>query len=94
MNSSTASLDSYNWIQGSNRSLKRLKVAILIWKDTELSIIHTKTYTSVNVLLGRLEPSITLGLQNEYYQSSFECVLCSMLLTCLKMWCSNASYAS
>lgn len=94
MNSSTAGLDRYDGIQSSDRSLKGLKVAVLVWKDTELPIVYTETYTSVNVLLGRLEPSITLGLQNEYYQSSFECVLCSMLLTCLKMWCSNASYAS
>lgn len=94
MDSCTASLDGHDRIQGADCRLKGLEVVILVGEKTELSVVYTQTDTSMNVLLRWFEPSVPLCLSDEHheYQVAHNVVLGQ--LTCLKIWCSNASYAS
>lgn len=94
MDSCTASLDGYDRIQGADCRLKGLEVVILVGEETELPIVYTQTDTSMNVLLGWFEPSVPLGLNGEHHEYHVAHSVVLGLLTCLKIWCSNASYAS
>ena len=58
-----ASLDSDDGVECTHRSLERLEVAVLVGENAEAAWVYTKTNTDMDVLLGRLEPRITLSLQ-------------------------------
>jgi len=55
-------LDGDNGIESTDSGLERLEEAVLIREHAILSCLDTETDTSVDVLRGRLEPSIALRL--------------------------------
>ena len=60
-----ASLDSDDGVECTHRSLERLEVAVLVGENAEAAWVYTKTNTDMDVLLGRLEPGVALGLRGE-----------------------------
>ncbi len=62
MDGCAAYLDGNNGVEGAYGGLEGLEVAILVWEDTEMTCVDTDTDTSVDVLLRRLEPGISLRL--------------------------------
>ena len=62
MDGGTANLDGNNGVKDPDGRLERLEVLVLVREHAEVPIVHSKADTSVDILLGRLEPRISLGL--------------------------------
>lgn len=62
MDSRAAHLDRDDGVEGADGGLKGFEVAVLVGEDTEVACVDTETDTGVDILLGRLEPGVTLSL--------------------------------
>lgn len=69
MNCSTPHLDRDYGIQEADRCLKGRKVVVLVRKYTEVTGFDTETDPGRKILLGWLEPSITLSLSGKEFMS-------------------------
>ena len=56
-------LDRHDGVQHPYRGLERLEVAVLVGEDAEETVVNPEANTGVDVFLRRLEPSITLRLE-------------------------------
>ena len=63
-----AELDCDDRVQEADRGLKRLQVGVLVRKDAEDPWLYAETDPDVNVLFGRLEPSVSLGSLEDVVQ--------------------------
>ena len=57
-----ADLDGDDGVEGADGGLEGLEVAVLVREDTEVARVDAQTDSGVDVLLGRLEPGVTLSL--------------------------------
>ncbi len=64
----TANLHCNNGVESPYGSLEGLEVTVFVGKDAEAARVYSKADTSVDVLLGRFEPGITLGLRGAICQ--------------------------
>ena len=62
MDGGAAHLDGDDGVEGADGGLEGLEVAVLVREDTEVARVDAQTYSGVHVLLGRLEPGVTLSL--------------------------------
>ena len=62
MNRRTPDLHCHDRVEHANGGLERFQVVVLVGEDAEMVVVHPQTYASMNVLLGRLEPRVTLCL--------------------------------
>ena len=65
MDRGASHLDGDDRVEDADRSLKRFEEAVLVREDAVLPRSDTKAHAGVNVLRGRLEPSVTLRLQKQ-----------------------------
>ena len=91
-----AYLDSDDRVQNTDCSLERLQEVVLVREHAVLACLDTNADTCVDVLGGRFEPCVALCLQNKSEVRHKRIAEKSDVLwcTCLKIWCSKASYAS
>lgn len=64
MDRGASQLDRDDRVEGADSGLKRLQEAVLVGEYAILPSLDTKAHAGVDVLRGRLEPSVTLSLQN------------------------------
>ncbi len=83
MDSSASKLDCYDGVQEADCGLKGLEVRVLVRENAEYPRIDPKADTGVNVLLSRLEPSVTLGLRRSVREETT--MHRWMMRTCLKI---------
>ena len=63
MDRSATQLDSDDGVEAADSGLERLEEAVLVREHAILPILDTKADTSVDILNGRLQPSVTLCLK-------------------------------
>ena len=90
MDSRAANLDGDDGVEGADGGLEGLEVAVLVREDTEVARVDAQTDSGVDVLLGRLEPGVTLRLQGGVDQYRTRSGV-EEVPTCLKMWWRKAS---
>jgi hypothetical protein len=64
VDSGASHLDCDDRVESADSSLKRFKKAVLVREHAILPSLDTEAHARVDVLRGRLEPSIALRLQN------------------------------
>lgn len=64
MDRGASQLDRDDRVEGADSGLKRLEKAVLVREHAILPSLDTKAHASVDVLRGRLEPSVALSLRN------------------------------
>ena len=64
MDRGAAGLDGDDGVEGAHGGLEGLEVAVLVREHAEAVRVDPETDTDVDVLLGRLEPGVALGLQS------------------------------
>ena len=68
----TADLDRDDWVQRADRRLEGLQVGVVVREHAETTSTDSKTHTRIDVLLGWLEPSITLSLPGNERQFGYD----------------------
>ena len=62
MDSRAAHLDGDDGVEGADRGLEGLEVAVLVREHAEVARVDTQADTGVDILLRGLEPGVTLSL--------------------------------
>lgn len=70
MHSGTPELDGDDGVKLPDGGLEGREVVVLVWEDTEVTGFDSKTNTSGDVLLRRLEPSVALRLFEDMVKDS------------------------
>jgi len=91
MDRSAAHFDSDRGVQDTDSRLEWPKEVVFIRENAILPRLDTKADACMDVLRGWLEPGVTLSLQKASDQNGSHRIV---MVTCLKIWCSKASYAS
>ena len=63
MDRSAAGLHRDDGVEHSDGGLEWLEILVLVWEDTEMVVVHSKTNARMDVLLGWFEPRIPLCLR-------------------------------